>query len=174
MGTWDQSRLDIVSDITSIPRPDASFDAVLCVEVFEHIPDPVAALREFRRLIRPGGRLILTAPFWSLTHYAPYHYSSGFDRYWYEYWLPRLGFVIDTIDLNGNWFESTAQELRRFNEMSCRFAGRKLGITTRLLIRLLLRQFERANRSDNGSNSVLCHGINILAHAKKDYYREPI
>ncbi|MRR34854.1 class I SAM-dependent methyltransferase, partial [bacterium] len=58
-GTWDQSRLDIVSDIADIPEPDASFDAILCTEVFEHLPDPLSAIREFRRLLKPDGLLIL-------------------------------------------------------------------------------------------------------------------
>ena len=54
-GTWDTSRIDIVCDITSIPEPDASFDAILCSEVFEHLTDPLQALDEFRRLLKPGG-----------------------------------------------------------------------------------------------------------------------
>ena len=37
-GEWDNSRLDIISDITEIPVDDESFDAILCSEVFEHIP----------------------------------------------------------------------------------------------------------------------------------------
>src|SRR5436305_1170446 len=51
--------LDIVSDICAIPKPDGVFDAIMCVEVLEHLPEPVAALREFARLLRTGGELIL-------------------------------------------------------------------------------------------------------------------
>jgi ubiquinone/menaquinone biosynthesis C-methylase UbiE len=32
-GTWDNSKLDIISDITKIPEDDASFDAIMCIEV---------------------------------------------------------------------------------------------------------------------------------------------
>ena len=112
-GGWDTSGIDIVSDIATIPEPDASFDAILCTEVFEHLPDPVPALREFGRLVRPGGVLIVTAPFNSLTHFAPYHFSTGFSRYWYEHHLPLGGFSIVSISPNGNYVDYISQELRR-------------------------------------------------------------
>jgi len=78
---WDTSKIDIVSDIANIPEPDASFDAILCSEVLEHVPEPTKALDEFQRLLKPGGILILTAPFNSLVHMAPYHYCTGFSKY---------------------------------------------------------------------------------------------
>src|SRR5450432_3435038 len=62
MGEWNNSRLDIVSDILAIPLPDNSVDAIMCTEVFEHIPDPIRAITEFNRLLKPGGYLIVTAP----------------------------------------------------------------------------------------------------------------
>src|SRR5437868_1020858 len=37
--TWDNTQLDIVSDITAIPVPDKSFEAIMCTEVLEHVPD---------------------------------------------------------------------------------------------------------------------------------------
>ncbi|MCA9131393.1 MAG: class I SAM-dependent methyltransferase, partial [Planctomycetales bacterium] len=114
----DTSGIDLVSDISSIPAPDGSFDAILCSEVIEHIPAPLAALAEFRRLLAPGGRLILTAPFASLVHFAPYHFSSGFSRYWYELHLPKHGFEIDELTANGDWFDMLRQELMRWWKVS--------------------------------------------------------
>ena len=52
MGAWDNSRTDIICDITQIPEPDGSFDAIMCIEVLEHLEAPIEALREFRRLLR--------------------------------------------------------------------------------------------------------------------------
>jgi SAM-dependent methyltransferase len=122
-GSWDFSKINIVSDILDIPEPDASFDAVLCTEVLEHLPDPIRALDEMARLLRPGGMFIITAPFWSLTHFAPYHYATGFNRYFYEYHLGRLGFDIIDMIPNGNFFECIGQEVRRISDMSQRFAA---------------------------------------------------
>ncbi len=99
-GAWDNSKLDIVSDITAIPEPDNSFDVILCTEVFEHIPNPIAALEEFTRLLRPGGQLILTAPFCSLTHFSPFHFHSGFNVYFYEHALGKLGYKLTEVDRN--------------------------------------------------------------------------
>jgi SAM-dependent methyltransferase len=49
-------------DITQIAYPDHSFDAILCSHVLEHIPDDRRAMRELRRVLRPGGWAILHVP----------------------------------------------------------------------------------------------------------------
>ncbi len=111
--SWDTSGIDLVSDITAIPAPDGSFDAVLCSEVLEHVPDPTLALDEFSRLLKVGGLLILTAPFASNVHMAPYHYCSGFSRYWYEHHLTRRGFEVKELTANGDWYDLLKQEISR-------------------------------------------------------------
>lgn len=83
-GKWDTGGIDLVSDITDIPVEDHSFDAILCSEVFEHIPNPELAIKEFSRIIKENGTLLITTPYASLTHFAPYHFYSGFNVYWFE------------------------------------------------------------------------------------------
>jgi SAM-dependent methyltransferase len=45
-----------------LPFEDASFDLLWCSEVLEHLEEPARALGEFRRVVRPGGNIILTTP----------------------------------------------------------------------------------------------------------------
>lgn len=122
-GGFDQSRLDIICDIAEIPVDSNSFDAVMCIEVLEHVPHPVDALRELARVLKPGGTIILSAPVCSLTHYAPYFYQTGYSRYFYEYWLGKLGFTIEELAPNGSYFTWLAQEIRRLPEISKQCEG---------------------------------------------------
>lgn len=46
----------------SLPYPTGSFDLITCVEGIEHLENPFNALREFSRILKPGGKLILTLP----------------------------------------------------------------------------------------------------------------
>lgn len=117
MGNWNTQEIDLVSDITQIPAETASFDRILCSEVFEHLPDPLLALEEFSRLLRPGGQLIITAPFASLVHFAPYFFATGFSSYWYEHHLPIRGFRVEELQPNGDWFSYLRQELLRLPKM---------------------------------------------------------
>jgi len=51
-----------VGDVASVPMNDHTFTKIVCSEVLEHLPDPVAALRELRRVLLPGGTLAVTVP----------------------------------------------------------------------------------------------------------------
>lgn len=165
---WAQSNLDIISDITAIPEPDASFDAIMCVEVFEHLPEPIKAIREFARLLKPGGHLIITAPFCSLTHYSPYHFYTGFNRYFYETHLKANGFEIVDLQENGNFFEYLAQEVRRIPSITKRYAeGSKCSRLESLAMKLCLSMLERFSKKDKGSNELLHFGCHVHAVKKE-------
>jgi len=166
-GAWDQTRLDIISDITAIPEPDASFDAIMCIEVFEHLPEPIKAIKEFSRLLRPGGYLIITAPFCSLTHFAPYHFYTGFNRYFYEEHLSKNGFKIIDLVENGNYFEYLGQEVRRIPSIGEKYAGRKPTFVQSLAIKVVLSMLDRFTKEDTGSSDLLHFGCQVHA-IKKD------
>lgn len=166
MGSWDTKKIDIVSDITDIPEDNESFDVILCTEVLEHLPDPVKALQEFQRLLIKDGILILTAPFCSLTHFAPYHYSSGFNSYFYEYHLGQLGFELKEVKRNGNFFEYLGQEIHRIPSMANRYSSQKVSKIERFAIKVILNMLERFSRNDTTSDEVLCFGYQVMAIKK--------
>jgi SAM-dependent methyltransferase len=49
-------------DVTRIPHPDDSFDAILCIHVLEHVADDRAAMSELRRVLRAGGWALVLVP----------------------------------------------------------------------------------------------------------------
>ena len=107
-------QIDYVCDAASVPVPDGSFDAILCSEVLEHYPAPIDLLREFARLLAPGGTLILTAPLGSGIHQEPYHFYGGYTPYWYEKFLTAAGFSAPRIEANEGSLRAYAQESIRF------------------------------------------------------------
>lgn len=51
--SWD------CGDVTALPYPDAGFDIVTCRYAFHHFPEPLAVLKEMRRVCAPGGRVVV-------------------------------------------------------------------------------------------------------------------
>lgn len=160
-GIWDTSKIDLVCDIINIPQPSASFDIILCSEVFEHLPDALKALDEFARLLKPGGKLIITAPFSSLVHFAPYHYATGFSRYWYEYHLPIRNLEICELVPNGDWFSSVKQEILRLPGMARHYGARYWPLTY-LVVGLGLLYFW-LSKTTRAADDIGCFGWHCIA-----------
>jgi ubiquinone/menaquinone biosynthesis C-methylase UbiE len=165
-GNWDVSRIDIVSDILKIPVNDESFDVVLCTEVLEHVPDPISALKEMTRILRKGGTLIVTSPFCSLTHFAPYHYCDGFNKYFYEFHLSSFNYEILEISANGNYFKYVSQELQRLPSMVYQYLN-KNSFVVKIISILLVRVLSWIDRGDSGSETILCFGYHVRAKKVK-------
>jgi SAM-dependent methyltransferase len=56
------------------PVADASIDVVLTTETLEHVAEPEVFLAQARRVLRDGGRIVLTVPFSARWHYVPHDY----------------------------------------------------------------------------------------------------
>lgn len=54
-----QGRAGVLADVRALPMRDASMDAMVAVHVLGHLEDPAQALREWARVLRPGGALVL-------------------------------------------------------------------------------------------------------------------
>jgi SAM-dependent methyltransferase len=109
-------KLDYVGNVWDIHEEDGIFDAILCTEVLEHIPYPIQTIKEFSRLLRPGGSLILTAPSNCLRHMDPFYFSSGFSDRWYEKILSENGFRVELCDAVGDYYGWLAVEMARVAE----------------------------------------------------------
>ena len=67
---------DVLGAAERLPFADASFDAVLSLNVLEHVKDPFAAARELMRVMKPGAELMAVAPFLQPLHGYPHHYYN--------------------------------------------------------------------------------------------------
>jgi len=107
-------QIDYVSEITSIPVAAGRFDVVICTEVLEHVPDPIAAVKEMGRTLKPGGIVLISAPLGSGIHQAPYHFYGGYTPFWYQRFLGEAGFDTIVVEANGGFFKMFGWSCVRF------------------------------------------------------------
>jgi SAM-dependent methyltransferase len=91
---------DYVCDLARIPVEDARFDHVVLTQVLEHLPEPLEVLTELNRVLKPGGTLWLTAPFFYAEHEKPYDFFR-YTRFGLRHLLGRAGFTVDEL----SWLE---------------------------------------------------------------------
>lgn len=90
----------------ALPFRAASFDSLLCTEVLEHVPDPETVAAELARVLKPGGRALITVPFVGELHQTPYDFRR-FTVFGIQSLLERHGFEVERLLARGN-FAATA------------------------------------------------------------------
>jgi SAM-dependent methyltransferase len=86
---------DQLYDGSTFPFPDSAFDSVLSNQVLEHVFNPAQFLSEVNRVLRPGGRLLLTIPFVWDEHEQPFDYAR-YSSFGLAHLLEEHGFRIDS------------------------------------------------------------------------------
>ena len=100
------------ADGRSLPLPDGSLDAAFANMYLHHCPDPLPAIREMVRTLRPGGRLVLTDMDshdheWLKTEMADVW--LGFDRARIRTWFEQAGLVNVIVDCTGESCRATSE-----------------------------------------------------------------
>lgn len=88
-------------DGITLPVDDSSFHHVLCTEVLEHAPDPLALLMDMHRVLVPDGQLILTVPWSARLHHIPHDYAR-FTSFGLVNLLRVAGFSVEVLEERGN------------------------------------------------------------------------
>jgi SAM-dependent methyltransferase len=96
--------------LDEIPVEDARFDMVLCTQVLEHVPEPHAVLSELCRVLRPGGRLWLTAPMFYPEHDEPYDFYR-YTTFGLRHRLTAAGFEVEQLEWLEGYFGTLSFQL---------------------------------------------------------------
>jgi SAM-dependent methyltransferase len=101
-----------VCDLSAIPVEDGRFEAILFNQVMEHLPEPKLAIRELYRLLKPGGRMIFTAPLFYEEHEQPYDFYR-YTQFAVRYLFTEAGFRIDRLDWLEGYYSTVAYQMNR-------------------------------------------------------------
>ncbi|UCI05686.1 class I SAM-dependent methyltransferase [Mesorhizobium sp. B1-1-8] len=98
-------------DLASIPVEDGRYDAVVCTQVLEHLPEPLVVLRELHRTLKPGGSMILTCPLWYEEHERPYDFYR-YTQFGLKHLVEKAGFVVEEVRWLDGYMASVTHQLR--------------------------------------------------------------
>lgn len=116
----------MVADAHALPFADGSFDAVVAIEVFEHLRDPVLATSEILRVIRPNGSVFITIPFMFRVHGDPYDFqrftAGGLESLFEDHFDCRIDPMGNRIQVISDLITTAAKPLaalRFLNHLLC-------------------------------------------------------
>jgi SAM-dependent methyltransferase len=101
----------VQADAGFLPFPNASFAAVICSELLEHVPDPVKVVNEMHRVLASEGLVLICVPFLNRIHGDPEDYGRYTDHYWRRT-LGRAGFKEVMIEKQGLYWSVLVDMIR--------------------------------------------------------------
>lgn len=104
-------KLSFICDLSRIPIHDDCYDLVFCSQTLEHVPDPKLLLAELYRVLKPDGKLFLSAPLFYEEHEIPYDYYR-FTRFGISLLLEQVNFKIKSIDWLEGYYGTLAYQLK--------------------------------------------------------------
>lgn len=104
---------DLYYDGKRLPFEDASFDSLLCNQVLEHTPEPGSLMAEMARVLKPGGVLLLSAPFSFRLHEEPHDYFR-YTPHGLRYLAETAGLTVESIQRQGGLFGLVAHKLNSY------------------------------------------------------------
>jgi len=102
--------VDFVGDVANLPFDDASYDAVICTQVLEHVKSPPKTCAELIRVLKPGGMLYITAPQSAPLHNLPWHFFNP-TKLGIQMLLEEQGMEIIKVTPQGRHFSQVATVL---------------------------------------------------------------
>lgn len=102
------SEVDVYYDGKTIPFNDEYFDSIFCSEVIEHVFEVDSVFNEINRVLKKGGKMLLTVPFVWNEHEVPYDYGR-YSTYGITYLLEKHGFEVIKISKSTNFVETICQ-----------------------------------------------------------------
>jgi SAM-dependent methyltransferase len=106
-------RAGVVGNAVALPFAAQSFDSVLCTQVIEHVSEPWRVFDEIARVLRPGGRMLLSAPqAWRL-HEQPHDYYR-FTRYGLTYLTERASLCVRAWSAQGGVWRLVGQAINNW------------------------------------------------------------
>ena len=99
-----------VCDLASIPVEDARFDFVLSTQTMEHLREPQPVLRESRRVLKSGGRILYTGPLFYEEHEQPHDYFR-YTQFALRYFFREAGLTIERLEWLEGYYGTLAYQL---------------------------------------------------------------
>jgi SAM-dependent methyltransferase len=100
--------IDVFYDGKKIPFPDNHFDAVFSSEVVEHIFNLEEILQEVKRVMKPGGKILVTCPFSISEHESPNDYAR-YTSFAIKHLFEKNHFTVLAYEKSGNYVETVFQ-----------------------------------------------------------------
>jgi SAM-dependent methyltransferase len=165
---WEHSvhpgarHVDHVGPAHDLPVPDEAYDAVLCTQVLEHVPNPDAVIAELFRVLRPGGRLYLTVPLaWEL-HEMPFDFYR-YTPHGLATILGGAGFTDLDIRPRNDCFATLAQLLQNVGSTMGRYPDGKDGRRAEVQSMLHAMAATVASFSDLDARDIFPLGYSVAA-----------